>query len=175
MSLLFISSVNHFQTSYVSVRHKRVMMPPWVYQINWELLLGSLSSVSQAFTPWLYVSGRSTCTQANGLIVDYVRSNVHRRLVGRVDRWGDVLVSLPQENWLCEASPSCWNLCRAYVYTQNWFRSHDLNGLQCQYRFADKASSSLTYFDRWRKTNLNSLLAFAMAISVRIFCCNLSF
>ena len=55
----------------------------------------------------MYVSGRSTFTQANGLIVDYVRSVVHRRLVGHVDRCGDVLVSLPQENWLCEASPSC--------------------------------------------------------------------
>ena len=58
---------------------------------------------------------------ANGLIVDYVRRNDLRRFVRLGDRCGDVLVSLPHEDWLREAS-SCFDIYYMHladVHVQN--------------------------------------------------------
>ena len=43
---------------------------------------------------------------ANGLVVGFVRRINRRRCGGHIDRWVDVLVTLPQEDRLCEASLS---------------------------------------------------------------------
>lgn len=47
---------------------------------------------------------------ANGLVVVFVRGTNRRRCGGFVDRWVDVLVSLPQEDRVCEASSSSCHL-----------------------------------------------------------------
>ena len=88
--------------------------PSWVNQINWNPSLrtvfnrfSSLHSLNVCFHLF-------TFAHANGLIVGFVHWNDIKRCGGLVNRCVDVLVSLPQEDRLRKASPSCSNLCRAY-------------------------------------------------------------
>jgi hypothetical protein len=105
---------------------------------------------------------------SNRIVVVFVRGINRGRCGGFVDHWVDVLVSLPQEDRVCEASSSFGIYAGGIAdhHAQMRFQDHHLYGLQCQFGFADEVNSLSTLIND-PKTNLSSILGVATIISVR--------
>jgi len=94
---------------------------------------------------------------------------------GYLDRGDDVLRCLPSEDRVREASSSfdINSVDLDDIYAQNGFHNHDLDGLQYQFRYADKVSPA-SKLVIGSKLNLSSVLGTGMTISVNHFLRNLS-